>query len=111
MLRYNYVLCIMYHALFVICIYIPISCIAFGIKYYYSPGQNIDLEVSGQIGDNTFAHIPDERLHDCAQFTCNLVLRLRTLPFQYICIIYYICAYLKFYASSENYCRHLYLYD
>ena len=35
MLRYNYVLCIMYHVLFVICIYIPISCIAFGIKYYY----------------------------------------------------------------------------
>jgi apolipoprotein N-acyltransferase len=30
-----YVLCIMYHVLFVICIYIPISCIAFGIKYYY----------------------------------------------------------------------------
>jgi hypothetical protein len=27
-------LCIMYHVLFVICIYIPISCIAFGIKYY-----------------------------------------------------------------------------
>ena len=26
----------MYHVLFVICIYIPISCIAFGIKYYYS---------------------------------------------------------------------------
>jgi hypothetical protein len=25
----------MYHVLFVICIYIPISCIAFGIKYYY----------------------------------------------------------------------------
>ena len=34
MLCYNYVLCIMYHVLFVICIYIPINCIAFGIKYY-----------------------------------------------------------------------------
>ena len=31
----NYVLCIIYHVLFVICIYISISCIAFGIKYYY----------------------------------------------------------------------------
>jgi len=34
-------------------------------------------------GDNTFAHIPERRLHDCAQFTCILMLRLRTLPFQY----------------------------
>jgi hypothetical protein len=35
LMLYNYALCIMYHVLFVICIYIPISCIAFGIKYYY----------------------------------------------------------------------------
>ena len=34
LMLYNYALCIMYHVLFVICIYIPISCIAFGIKYY-----------------------------------------------------------------------------
>ena len=63
------------------------------------------------VGDNTFAHIPDRRLHDCAQFTCILVLRLYTLPFQYTCIIYYVCAHLKFYISSEQYFLHLYLYD
>ena len=51
------------------------------------------------------------RLHDCAQFTCILVLCLCTLPFQYTCIIYYICAHFKFYTSSEKYFLHLYLYD
>ena len=30
----------MYHVLFVICIYIPISCNAFGIKYYYHERRN-----------------------------------------------------------------------
>jgi hypothetical protein len=45
--------------------------------------QVTDKRVSTAGGDNTFAHIPDRRLHDCAQFTCILVLRLRTLPFQY----------------------------
>ena len=66
------------------------------------------------MGDNTFAHIPDRRLHDCAQFTCILVLRLRTIPFQYTCIIYYVCAHLKIYPmyfKREQYFRHLYLYD
>jgi hypothetical protein len=29
------------------------------------------------MGDNTFAHIPDKRLHNYPQFTCILVLRLR----------------------------------
>ena len=45
--------------------------------------QVTDKRVSTAGGENTFAHIPDRRLHDCAQFTCILVLRLRTLPFQY----------------------------
>jgi hypothetical protein len=73
--------------------------------------QVTDKRVSTAGGDNTFAHIPDRRLHDCAQFTCILVLRLYTLPFQYTCIIYYVCAHLKFYISSEQYFLHLYLYD
>ena len=37
----------MYHVLFVICIYIPISCIAFGIQYYYCytiRGSHVFLE-------------------------------------------------------------------
>ena len=39
------------------------------------------------------------------------LLRLHTLPFQYTCIIYYVCAHLQFYTSSEQYFLHLYLYD
>ena len=58
-----------------------------------------------------FAHIPDRRLHDCAQFTSILVLRLRTLPFVYTCIIYYVCAHLILYTSSEHHFLRLYLYD
>jgi hypothetical protein len=62
-------------------------------------------------GDNTLVHIPDRRLYDRTQFTCILVLRLRSLPFQYTCIIYYFCTHLKFYTSSEQYFLHLYPYD
>lgn len=50
-----------------------------------------------QLGDNTFVHILDKRLHDCTQFTCILVLCLCILPFQYTCLIYYVCAHFKFY--------------
>ena len=53
-------------------------------------------------GDNTFAHIPYKRLHDCAQFTCILVLCFPILPFKHTCIIYYVCA---------QYFLHVYLYD
>ena len=42
--------------------------------------QVTDKRVSTAGGDNTFAHIPDRRLHDCAQFTCMLVLRLQMQP-------------------------------
>ena len=45
--------------------------------------QVTDKRVSTAGGENTLAHILDRRLHDCAQFTCILVLRLCTLPFQY----------------------------
>jgi hypothetical protein len=34
--------------------------------------QVTDKRVSTVGGDNTFTHIPDRRLHDCAQFTCIL---------------------------------------
>jgi hypothetical protein len=63
------------------------------------------------IGWHKFVHIPDRRLHDCAQFTCILVLRLHTLPFQYTCIIHYICTNLKFYTSSKQHFLHLHMYD
>jgi hypothetical protein len=36
---------------------------------------------------------------------------MRILPFKYTRIIYYVWAHLKFYASSEQYFLHLYLYD
>ena len=55
--------------------------------------QVTDKRVSTAGGDNTCAHIPDMRLHDCAQFTCILVLRLRTLSFQYTSIICYVCSH------------------
>ena len=84
-----------------------------GVKTH-NPNQSINMILSILLnklfGDNSFAHIPDRRLHDCTQFTCILVLRLHTLPFQYTCIIYYFCTHLKFYTSSEQYFLHLYLY-
>ena len=86
------------------------------LQLFYSTGHDPDDQTgvapcSLYCGDNTLAHIPDRRLHDCAQFTCILVLRLRTLPFQYTCKTYYVCAHLKLYTSSEQYFLHLYLYD
>jgi hypothetical protein len=72
---------------------------------------NVTIFITIYDGDNTLAHIPDRRLHDCAQFTCILVLRLRALLFKYTCIINYVCAHLKFYISSEQYFLHLYRYD
>ena len=50
----------MYHVLFVICIYIPISCIAFGIKYYTEEQKDTLLSLFGYydgVNDTQVTHV------------------------------------------------------
>ena len=50
----------MYHVLFVICIYIPISCIAFGIKYYTEEQKDTFLSLFGYydgVNDTQVTHV------------------------------------------------------
>ena len=67
-----------------------------------------------KFGDNTIAHIPDRRLHDCAPFRQEIA-RLRTIHLHfrvtfanaifpiYLHIAYYVCAQtIKLYASSKS---------
>ena len=59
----------MYHVLFVICIYIPISCIAFGIKYYYS----VDREPPNWSNGSIVIVVFNVTLTDTFQHTSQLV--------------------------------------